>query len=71
MGKVKEYTQIFRGKYNSNGAVQAMDVLNDKPLTKDYFKTRPDMKQRIEKAINTGTYLQKKTLNKQWQQNHL
>jgi len=57
MGKVKEYTQIFRGKYNSNGAVQAMDVLNDKPLTKDYFKTRPDMKQRIEKAINTKTYL--------------
>jgi len=54
---MKQYTQIFRGKYNSNGAVQAMDVLNDKPLTKDYFKTRPDMKQRIEKAINTGTYL--------------
>ena len=55
--KVKEYKQIFRGKYNSKGAVQAIDILNDKPLTKDYFKTRHDMKQRIEKAINTGTYL--------------
>ena len=52
-----EYKQIFNGKYDSNGAVQAMDILNDKPLTKDYFKTRPDMKQRVEKAINTGTYL--------------
>ena len=54
---MREYKQIFNGKYDSNGAVQAIDILNDKPLTKDYFKTRPDMKQRIEKAINTGTYL--------------
>ena len=54
---MKEYKQIFNGKYDDKGAVQAIDILNDKPLTKDYFKTRPDMKQRIEKAINTGTYL--------------
>ena len=54
---MKEYKQIFDGKYDDKGAVQAIDMLNDKPLTKDYFKTRPDMKQRIEKAINTGTYL--------------
>jgi hypothetical protein len=54
---MKEYKQIFNGKYDDKGAVQAIDMLNDKPLTKDYFKTRPDMKQRIEKAINTGTYL--------------
>ena len=54
---MKEYKQIFNGKYDSKGAVQAIDILNNKPLTKDYFKTRPDMKQRIEKAINTGTYL--------------
>ena len=52
-----KYKQIFNGKYDSKGAVQAIDILNDKPLTKDYFKTRPDMKQRIEKAINTKTYL--------------
>ena len=48
---MKEYKQIFNGKYDDKGAVQAIDMLNDKPLTKDYFKTRPDMKQRIEKAI--------------------
>ena len=54
---MKEYKQIFNGKYDNKGAVQAIDMLNNKPLTKDYFKTRPDMKQRIEKAINTGTYL--------------
>ena len=54
---MREYKQIFNGKYNDKGAVQAIDILNDKPLTKDYFKTRPDMKQRIEKAINTDTYL--------------
>ena len=46
--KVKEYKQIFRGKYDSNGAVQAIDIISNKPLTKDYFKIRPDIKQRIE-----------------------
>ena len=54
---MREYKQIFNGKYDDKGTVQAIDILNDKPLTKDYFKTRPDMKHRIEKAINTGTYL--------------
>ena len=54
---MREYKQIFNGKYDDKGAVQAIDILNNKPLTKDYFKTRPDMKQRIEKAINTDTYL--------------
>ena len=44
---MKKYTQIFNGKYDDKGAVQAIDILNDKPLTKDYFKTRPDMKKRI------------------------
>ena len=39
---MKEYKQIFNGKYDDKGAVQAIDMLNDKPLTKDYFKTRPD-----------------------------
>ena len=53
----KEYVQIIKGHYDNNGAVKAIDILNDKPLTKDYFKSRPDMKQRVEKAINTQTYL--------------
>ncbi len=52
-----EYTQIIKGHYDDNGTVKAIDILNDKPLTKDYMKTRPDIKQRVEKAINTKTYL--------------
>ena len=54
---MKEYKQIIKGHYDYNGAVKVIDILNDKPLTKDYFKSRPDMKQRVEKAINTKTYL--------------
>jgi len=41
----KEYTQIIKGHYDDSGAVKAIDILNDKPLTRDYFKSRPDMKQ--------------------------
>ena len=52
-----KYKQIIKGHYDNNGAVKAIDILNNKPLTKDYFKSRPDMKQRVEKAINTKTYL--------------
>ena len=51
-----QYEQIIDGYYEG-GEVKGIDILNDKPLTKDYFKSRPDMKQRVEKAINTQTYL--------------
>lgn len=51
-----QYEQIIDGYYEG-GEVKAIDMLNFKPLTKDYFKSRPDMKQRVEKAINTQTYL--------------
>ena len=51
-----QYKQIIEGYYE-NKEVKGIDILNNKPLTKDYFKTRPDMKQRVEKAINTKTYL--------------
>jgi len=54
---MKEYVQVIKGHYDDNGAVKAIDILNDKPLTADYLKTRPDIKQRVEKAINTKTYL--------------
>ena len=54
---MKEYVQIIKGHYDDNGAVKAIDILNDKRLTADYMKTRPDIKQRVEKAINTQTYL--------------
>ena len=53
---MKEYKQIIEGYYE-NKEVKGVDILNNKPLTKDFFKTRPDMKQRVEKAINTKTYL--------------
>ena len=53
---MKEWEQIIEGHYD-NGTVRAIDILNDKPLTVDYMKTRPDIKQRVEKAINTKTYL--------------
>ena len=51
-----QYKQIIDGYYEG-GEVKGIDMLNFKPLTKDYFKSRPDMKQRVEKAINTQTYL--------------
>lgn len=54
---MKEYTQIIKGHYDKNGKIKAIDILNDKPLTTEYLKTRPDIKQRVEKAINTQTYL--------------
>ena len=54
---MKEFVNIIKGHYDDNGAVKAIDILNDKPLTADYMKTRPDIKQRVEKAINTKTYL--------------
>ena len=54
---MKEYTQVIKGHYDDNGTVRAIDILNDKPLTADCMKTRPDIKQRVEKAINTKTYL--------------
>jgi len=54
---MKQYTQVIKGHYDGTGAVKAIDILNDKPLTAEFLKTRPDIKQRVEKAINTKTYL--------------
>jgi len=53
----REYTQIIEGKYDNKGAIKAMDILNNIPLTVEYFKTRPDVQQRIEKSINSNEYL--------------
>jgi nitric oxide reductase NorQ protein len=54
---VREYTQVIKGKYDTKGAIKAMDILNNIPLTVEYFKTRPDVQQRIEKSINSNEYL--------------
>ena len=53
----REYTQIIKGHYNNRGAIKAMDIMNNIPLTVEYFKTRPDVQQRIEKSINSNEYL--------------
>ncbi len=53
----REYTQIIKGKYDTKGSIKAMDILNNIPLTVEYFKTRPDVQQRIEKSINSNEYL--------------
>ena len=57
MSKIREYTQVIKGKYDTKGAIKAMDILNNIPLTVEYFKTRPDVQQRIEKSINSNEYL--------------
>jgi MoxR-like ATPase len=54
---MKKYTQVIKGKYDSKGAIKAMDIMNNIPLTVEYFKTRPDVQQRIEKSINSNEYL--------------
>ncbi len=41
---------------HNKGSIKAMDILNNIPLTVEYFKTRPDVQQRIEKSINTNSY---------------
>ena len=51
---VREYTQVIKGKYDTKGSIKAMDILNNIPLTVEYFKTRPDVQQRIEKSINSN-----------------
>ena len=51
-----QYEQIIDGYYEG-GEVKGIDMLNYIPLTKEFFKSRPDMKQRVEKAINTNTCL--------------
>ena len=54
---IREYTQVIKGKYDSKGTIKAMDIMNNIPLTVEYFKTRPDVQQRIEKSINSNEYL--------------
>ena len=54
---VREYTQVIKGKYDTKGSIKAMDIMNNIPLTVEYFKTRPDVQQRIEKSINSNEYL--------------
>ncbi len=48
------YKNILRGYYDTENKVKAIDVLSDQPY---YIEDRPDMKQRVERAINFKQYL--------------
>ena len=34
-----EYKQIIMGYYDDNGDVRGIDIMNDVPLTKEFFKS--------------------------------
>jgi len=44
-----EYKQVLQGYYDTEKKVKAIDVLTQKPY---FIEDRPDMKQRVERAIN-------------------
>jgi len=44
-----EYKQVLKGYYDTEKKVKAIDVLTQKPY---FIEDRPDMKQRVERAIN-------------------
>jgi flagellar biosynthesis GTPase FlhF len=48
------YKQILKGYYDTDKKVKAIDMLSDQPY---YIEDRPDMKQRVERAINFKQYL--------------
>lgn len=48
------YKNILRGYYDTENKVKAIDLLSDQPY---YIEDRPDMKQRVERAINFKQYL--------------
>jgi len=49
-----DYKHILEGYYDTMGKVKAIDVITNAPY---YIEDRPDMKQRIEKIINSSKYL--------------
>ena len=49
-----DYKHILEGYYDTTGKVKAIDVITNAPY---YIEDRPDMKQRIEKIINSSKYL--------------
>ena len=48
------YKNVLRGYYDTDKKVKAIDMLSDQPY---YIEDRPDMKQRVERAINFKPYL--------------
>ena len=48
------YTHILKGYYDTDKKVKAIDMLSDSPY---FIEDRPDMKQRVERAINFNQYV--------------
>ena len=48
------YKNVLKGYYDTDKKVKAIDMLSDQPY---YIEDRPDMKQRVERAINFKQYL--------------
>ena len=51
------YTQVIIPRYDSQGRIRGKDQITGKVYSKKDMKVRPDIQQRLEKALNTGTYL--------------
>ena len=51
------YTQVIIPRYDSQGRIRGKDQVTGKVYSKKDMKVRPDIQQRLEKALNTGTYL--------------
>ena len=49
-----EYKEVIKGYYDTNKRVKAIDLISGKPVLLD---NRPDMRQRVERAINFKQYL--------------
>ena len=48
------YTHILKGYYDTDKKVKAIDMLSNSPY---FIEDRPDMKQRVERAINFNQYV--------------
>ena len=48
------YTHILKGYYDTEKKVKAIDILSNTPY---FIEDRPDMKQRVERAINFNQYV--------------
>ena len=48
------YTYILKGYYDTEKKVKAIDMLSNTPY---FIEDRPDMKQRVERAINFNQYV--------------
>ena len=48
------YTHILKGYYDTEKKVKAIDMLSNTPY---FIEDRPDMKQRVERAINFNQYV--------------